>query len=157
MGSTRCMVELAPIKGVVTNLLVLTYPTHCPTPLTPPPFLWPDICLSNLWLLDNQFKVQCTKKRICMLSNKLHVVHLCCTHHEEYLPALWYSVVHSTLCVVVYLVVQLRKLWMSMYSLNMYSVVYLSHRNIRPEDSVVECTNIHSVYEHCFLSDPAHH
>ena len=26
-----------------TNLLVLAYPTHCPTPLTPPPFLWTDI------------------------------------------------------------------------------------------------------------------
>ena len=39
-----------PIKGAGTNLLVLSYPTHCPTPLTPPPFLWLD---TKLWLLGN--------------------------------------------------------------------------------------------------------
>ena len=51
------MVEWTPIKGSATNLLVLAYPTHCPTLQTPPPFLWPDIRLSKLWLLGNYYKV----------------------------------------------------------------------------------------------------
>ena len=57
LNSMYVNISWTPIKGSATNLLVLAYPTHCPTLQTPPPFLWPDICLSKLWLLGNYYKV----------------------------------------------------------------------------------------------------
>ena len=66
---TRSMVGQAPIKGTVTDLLVPAYPAHCPTPLTPPLFLWPDIGLSKLWLLGNYSKVPTTLNAVQYIPN----------------------------------------------------------------------------------------
>ena len=50
------MVKWTPIKGTVTNLLVLAYPTHCPPPDTIT-LLVATIHLSKLWLLGHYSKV----------------------------------------------------------------------------------------------------
>ncbi len=82
----------------MSNLLwVVAILARCPTPLTLTAFLWLNVCLSNFWMLGNNFQVAYTCKcSTCMYDTLNSVVSKWTTCHMTYLRSpVTFSAVHK--------------------------------------------------------------